>query len=386
MRAPYESIVHEARRYGRPWRGALALICAVTACGSVLAFFPPSCAPVRTSPGSSSTSERGRPNAAMEELTPTRLLQLEQIATGHVVRVSANANGNSSVRGGLVVARIADVAVIVTASSHLASHGTSNAPFEVARGQAENRSAYPLALDDGHGRIGLLIAVDRGSTLGPAVAVAATPAHVGAAVVCAGFGGGANAANPGHVLELSDEEVTLDCPNVPGSEGGVVFSSDGEALAIVTTSLVEEETVRATLLANLVSNRNIQGAPLDAAQPWTPIGLRVEPGQRVSLVANGSWSMGFFAGRNGAAGRSDYEDFRIDRGVPFGAVLCGINAANSRSYIGARWPGTSGDGPTRVFESESFPAGMVGCGPNDTEPNNNGNAADGPMTVVGWVR
>ncbi|MGE3669655.1 MAG: trypsin-like peptidase domain-containing protein [Polyangiaceae bacterium] len=321
-----------------------------------------------------------------EQITGERRLELRRLAKKTSVLVASRHHAGS----GFIYRRFGDVVVVVT-NAHVVTddEGQLDGTIRVKSPEGSWQPAYPVWLEEDPGRvdIALLAIVDTPHELGQA-AVVGRLGREGQYVTCSGFPLGEEfVLSSGYVRsnDRAGEAFKHDCVAERGSSGGPVFDSSGRVVGVTTYLYMpgtENERAVALDLSKYFSRTKVSNATIDAARGWQPVGIWVEKGTRVSLLAEGEWS--YAPWRKNAQSRGvhhpDLTRLAVIPELPYASLICKVGDSTPVS-VNKRWAG-SGSGSTAVSDFAAPTTGELMCRINDSELDDN----HGGLTVLALSR
>lgn len=323
---------------------------------------------------------------ADEQITGERRLELRRLAKKTSVLVASQHHAGS----GFIYRRFGDLVLVVT-NAHVVTDdaGQLDGSIRVKSPDGSWQPAYPVWLEEDPGRvdIALLGIVDTPHELGQP-AVVGRLGHEGQYVTCSGFPLGEEfVLSSGYVRsnERGGEAFKHDCVAERGSSGGPVFDSSGRVVGVTTYLFMpgtESERAVALDLSHYFSQTRVSTASIDAARGWQPVGLWVNKGTKVSMLAEGEWS--YAPWRKSAQSRGvhhpDLTPLAVERDLPYASLICKVGDSTPVS-VNKRWAG-SGAGSSAVSDFEAQATGELLCRINDSELEDN----RGSLTVLGLSR
>lgn len=321
-----------------------------------------------------------------EQITGERRLELRRVAKKTSVLVASRHHAGS----GFIYRRFGDVVVVVT-NAHVVTDdaGQLDGNIRVKSPEGSWQPAYPVWLEEDPGRvdIALLAIVDTPHELGQA-AVVGRLGREGQYVTCSGFPLGEEfVLSSGYVRsnDRAGEAFKHDCVAERGSSGGPVFDSSGRVVGVTTYLYMpgtENERAVALDLSKYFAQTKVSNSNIDAARGWQPVGIWVEKGTRVSLLAEGEWS--YAPWRKNAQSRGvhhpDLTRLAVIPELPYASLICKVGDSAPVS-VNKRWAG-SGSGSTAVSDFAAPTTGELMCRINDSELDDN----HGALTVLALSR
>ncbi len=324
--------------------------------------------------------------SADEQITGERRLELRRLAKKTSVLVASQHHAGS----GFIYRRFGELVLVVT-NAHVVTDtaGQLDGSIRVKSPDGSWQAAYPVWLEEDPGRvdIALLGVVDTPHELGQP-AVVGRLGHEGQYVTCSGFPLGEEFVLSSGYVRSNDrggEAFKHDCVAERGSSGGPVFDSSGRVVGVTTYLFMpgtERERAVALDLSQYFSQTRVSTARIDATRGWQPVGLWVEQGTKVSLLAEGEWS--YAPWRKSAQSRGvhhpDLTRLAVETELPYASLICKVGQSAPIS-VNKRWAG-SGAGASAVSDFEAAATGELMCRINDSQLDDN----HGSLTVLGLSR